>query len=111
MTGRVVTVIGRFLSSKEEATTMNDADYIDDETSALDLTAIEILSVIRRQVLGLLAAMFVIFVAAGLTALQPYHPDAPGRAAHRSTVAQQPTFVPLPAEGIASARQHEIELP
>jgi hypothetical protein len=89
---------------------MTNPEIFSDEAIALDLTALDIRSVGRRQFIGSLLALFVICLATSLTALKPVHHDSGAVGPHRFAL-MQPIFIDQAAQRIASVKPHEIELP
>ena len=90
---------------------MSGAAYFDDEESEIGLTRDEIRLVAKRQFVASLVAAFVIAVGAALTALIPASHDYAQVAPHKFAVVEQPTLLAQPDQGVASAKQSEIELP
>lgn len=90
---------------------MNSANYFDEEPIGSGLTAAEIQETARRQFVASIAVAVIIAVGAGLAALMPASHHYAEAAPHRLALVQQPTFATPPAQRVASARQHEIELP
>ena len=89
---------------------MSVVEYFDDEESEIGLTRDEIRLVARRQFVASLAAAFVIAVGAVLMALIPASRDHAQLATNKFAIVQQPTFLAQPDQGVASAKQSEIEL-
>jgi hypothetical protein len=69
------------------------------------LSAGEVRSVIRRQLIGSIVVAVAIAMFAGLTALKPSH-VAENAAVHRFAVVQQPTFVVPASERLAAWKEH-----
>jgi hypothetical protein len=90
---------------------MSNAEYIGNDTIALDFSSVDIRMMARRQFIGALLALSLISLAGGLTMLRPVHNNAAKVASHRIALIQQAIFIDQAAQRIASAKLHEIELP
>jgi hypothetical protein len=90
---------------------MSAIEFYDDGEVATGLTREEIRLIARRQFTASVAAAIVIFVAAISVAMTPASRDMAQTSQKRSVAVQQPTYVSPLDQGVASARQGEIELP
>jgi hypothetical protein len=85
-----------------------EGGYLSQEDDAMDpmLSAGEVRSVIRRQLIGSVVVAAAIAVFAGLTALRPAHVADNAASSHRFAVVQQPAFVTPAGERLAAWKEH-----
>jgi hypothetical protein len=84
--------------------------YADDEVST-GLTRDEIRVVAKRQFIASIAAAIVVLAGAFSVAILPASRDVAQTAQKRIVSVQQPIYASPLDQGVASARQGEIELP
>jgi hypothetical protein len=90
---------------------MENAERLEEEGIGFGLTAAEVQSAVRRQLIGSIVVAVVIAVAAGLVAIRPAYHDTVNVAPHKSAGAQQPSFVPPSGQRVVGLRQHGREFP
>jgi hypothetical protein len=89
---------------------MSESPYIYDEAIGFGMSAVEIQSVARRQLVASAAVAIVIALGVVFAALTPAGHDRAEVGAHKFAQVQQPTFV-KPADRVAISNPSGIEGP
>jgi hypothetical protein len=89
---------------------MSESPYTYDEAIGFGMSAVEIQSVARRQLVASAAVAVVITLGVAFAALMPAGHDRAEIGAHKFAQVQQPTFV-KPADRLAISNSNGIELP
>jgi hypothetical protein len=90
---------------------MSAIEFYDDGEISTGLTRNEIRLIAKRQFTASIAAAIVVVAAALAAAMMPASHDVAQTSQKRIVAVQKPTYASPLDQGVASARQGEIELP